>query len=189
MKIGLFFGSFNPIHIGHLIMANTVLNEANLTKVLFIVSPQNPLKTESGLLPPLKRLYLTSIALKSDKRFEVCDIEFTLPLPSYTINTLEYLEEKFPENDYLLILGSDSFLNISNWKSHKKILERKIVVYERPGYLLKDAQKLSNIMILRTPFLDISSTFIRQLIKTGKSIRYLVPEVVINEIENNHFYK
>ncbi|MEO8710845.1 MAG: nicotinate (nicotinamide) nucleotide adenylyltransferase [Parafilimonas sp.] len=189
MKIGLFFGSFNPIHIGHLIIANTVINETSLAKIFFIVSPQNPLKKQSELLPALNRLSLTSAALQSDKRFEVSDVEFTQPLPSFTINTLEYFEEKFAADEFSLILGSDSFLNISNWKAHEQLLQRRIIVYERPGYPLKDDHKTPSIMFLKSPLLDISSTAIRHLIKAGKSIRYLVPEAVINEIENNDFYR
>lgn len=189
MKIGLFFGSFNPIHTGHLIIANTVINETDISKIWFIVSPQNPLKNIADLLDSQIRFKFVSMATDSDSRFEACDVEFKMPLPSYTINTLKHLEVRYPENEFYLILGSDSFLNLSDWKDHVSLLEKNIIVYQRPGFLIESKSHPMNITILNSPFLEISATEIRELIKKDRSIRYLVPQTVISEIEKNQYYK
>ena len=189
MKVGLLFGSFNPIHTGHLIIANTVINETEISKVWFIVSPQNPLKARAGLLDADIRLQLVSIAIDGDNRFKASDVEFKMPLPSYTINTLNHLETIYPENEFYLLLGSDSFLNLSNWKDHSRLLEKNIIVYQRPGFLIEPESFPSNIVLLKSPLLEISATEIRELIKKNKSIRYMVPQPVISEIEKNKYYR
>jgi len=189
MKVGLFFGSFNPIHTGHLIIANTVLNELPLTEVWFVVSPQNPLKKSPDLLDAAIRFQLTAKAIASDTRLKASDVEFNLPLPSYSIDTLTQLGKLHPENEFHLILGSDSFLSLDKWKGYKEILQMKLVVYQRPGYSVPEQSKASNITLLTSPLLEISATTIRQLIKNGKSIRYFVPDVVRAEIEKNNYYK
>jgi len=189
MKIGLFFGSFNPIHTGHLIIANTAINEIGLAEVWFIVSPQNPLKARADLLDAGVRFQFVSLAIDGDNRFKASDVEFNMPLPSYTIDTIKHLETIYPENEFYLILGSDSFLNLSNWKGHHSLLEKNLIVYQRPGFLLGPESYLAKITVLHSPLLEISATDIRELIKKGRSIRYLVPQPVISEIEKNKYYR
>lgn len=189
-EIGLYFGSFNPIHHGHLIIASHVYNETGLQKIWFVVSPQNPLKKNKSLLNEYHRLHLLRLALENDhQRFLPSDIEFKLPRPSYTIDTLTYLEEQYPEKKFSIIMGSDSFTNLQNWKNHHLILEKyKLYIYIRPGFpVVQDTG--SNIVILQAPLLDISSTLIRKLIEQKKSIRYLVPDEVMEEINNNNYFQ
>jgi len=189
MRIGLYFGSFNPIHSGHLIIANHILNFISLDKICFVVSPQNPLKHHE-LLDAEARLQLTRLAISTDSRFEVSDVEFHLPKPSYTIDTLRFLREKFSEHEYHLIIGSDNFLNFSAWKSHEALQkEWRIIVYMRPGFPVDAQLDLFNVQVLNQTLIDISSTQIRDLIQQGKSVRYLVPEPVYQEIVNKNYYK
>ncbi|HEX5150323.1 MAG TPA: nicotinate (nicotinamide) nucleotide adenylyltransferase [Parafilimonas sp.] len=189
MKVGLFFGSFNPIHTGHLIIANTVINETEITKVWFIVSPQNPLKIGADLLDADVRFQLVSMAINKDDRFEASDVEFRMSLPSYTINTVQHLETLHPENEFYLILGSDSFLNLPGWKDYSALFQKNIIVYQRPGFPLESKSYPANIAVLNSPLLEISATEIRELIKKNKSIRYLVPQPVLAEIEKNTYYR
>jgi nicotinate-nucleotide adenylyltransferase len=189
MKIGLYFGSFNPIHIGHLIIANHVLNETDLNKVWFVVSPQNPFKQSNSLLNETYRLQLVRLAVEQDNRIKVSDVEFSMPRPSYTIDTLAYLKEKNPEDSFSIIMGSDSFQNLDKWKNYRMITEaHTIYVYKRNGFEIDNTHG-ANIIELNAPLLQISATHIRELIKAGKSIRYLVPEIVREEIETRKFYK
>lgn len=189
MKIGLYFGSFNPVHVGHLIIANHIASTTDLQKVWFVVSPQNPLKSNNILLNKYHRKFLIDIAIEGENKLKSSSIEFSLPVPSYTIDTLTYLSEKHPENDFSIIIGSDSLLNLHKWKNYEKLIERyKFLVYERPGILIQK-QYGANITRLNVPLLDISSTRIRTMIKEGKSIKFLVPDVVKDEIEKNHYYK
>jgi nicotinate-nucleotide adenylyltransferase len=190
MKIGLFFGSFNPIHTGHLIIASQILNYTSLDRIWFVVSPQNPLKEHEQLLDAQVRLQLVRIATKADKRFAVSHVEFNLPTPSFTIDTLTYLKGNYSENDYYLIIGSDNFLNFSSWKLHEVLLtEWEIIIYIRPGFPINSASNFSRVQILNPAQIDISSTKIRELIKGGKSIRYIVPDSVLEEIKNKNYYK
>jgi nicotinate-nucleotide adenylyltransferase len=189
MKIGLFFGSFNPIHVGHLIIANHILNEVAINKLWVIVSPQNPFKTQESLLGAYDRLHLAKIATEGDLRIKVSDVEFNLPKPSYTIDTLTYLEEKYPGNIFSIIMGSDGFQNLRKWKNFETLIKRhQILIYRRPGFDIVNSLS-AHIQIVEAPLLDISSTEIRKLIANGKSIRYLVPEKVREEIELGHYYK
>jgi len=189
MKIGLYFGSFNPLHIGHLIIANHVLNETDLNKIWFVVSPQNPFKSNNTLLNETHRLQLVRLAVEQDNRIKVSDVEFSMPRPSYTIDTLTYLKEKKPDDSFSIIMGSDSFQNLNKWKNYKMITEaHTIYVYKRNGFEINNTHG-ANIIELNAPLLQISATYIRELIKAGKSIKYLVPEIVREEIETRKFYK
>jgi nicotinate-nucleotide adenylyltransferase len=189
MKIGLFFGSFNPIHVGHLIIANHILNQGIIEKLWFVVSPQNPLKEKTTLLRDYDRLYLVKIATEDDVRIRVSDLEFHLPKPSYTIDTLTYLNEKFSNEEFSIIMGSDSFENLDRWKNFKALTSNyEIIVYRRSGFDI--INKLNaKIKIVDAPFLDITATEIRGLIKEGKSIRYMVPEKVREEIEKGGYFR
>ncbi|HVM87387.1 MAG TPA: nicotinate (nicotinamide) nucleotide adenylyltransferase [Puia sp.] len=191
MKVGLYFGSFNPIHHGHLIIAKYVLQNSDLDQIWFIISPQNPLKSSGSLLNEYHRLYLVKCAIEGENNLRAKDIEFRLPKPSYTVNTLAYLQEKHPGFEFSIIMGSDSYLNIGKWKNAEFILKNyKIYVYKRSG---DEEQAVNNgnvhAVFLNAPLLQISATYIRENIKTGKSIRYLVPEKVREEIERNGYYK
>lgn len=189
MKIGLYFGSFNPVHVGHLIIANHILNETYLKKIWFIVSPQNPFKAEASLLNEYHRLHLLKLATEDDNRVKVSDIEFHLPKPSYTANTLIYLKEKYPSNEFIIIMGADSFQNLNKWKNWETIVDNyEIVVYARPGFKIENKIN-AKLTLLNAPQLEISSTQIREYIKGGKSFRYLVPEKVFEEITKGNYYK
>jgi nicotinate-nucleotide adenylyltransferase len=188
MTIGLYFGSFNPIHIGHLIIASFVANNTEIQQVWLVVSPQNPLKKSSTLLNEYHRLNLVQLAIAEDSQLKASNIEFKLPRPSYTIDTLTYLNEKYPEHQFQIILGSDSFQNISKWKNYEQLLKNySFLVYSRPGFEV--VTHLKNVQVLNAPLLEISSTLLRQAIKDGRSIRYLVPESVREEIQKNGYYK
>ncbi|MEO5782716.1 MAG: nicotinate (nicotinamide) nucleotide adenylyltransferase [Ginsengibacter sp.] len=189
MKIGLYFGSFNPIHVGHLIIANLIANNTDLEQVWFVVSPHNPLKLKDSLLNKYNRKYLIDIAIDGEKRLKTSTIEFSLPIPSYTIDTLTYLKEKYPSYIFSVIMGSDSFQNITKWKYYETLITNyKVLIYERPGFK-SDNNLNKNIISLKAQLLDISSTRIREMIKKGESIKFLVPDVVKEEIEKNHYYK
>lgn len=189
MNIGLYFGSFNPIHIGHLIIANHVLNETDLERVWFIVSPHNPLKESKSLLNEFDRFHMVRLAVQDDNRIKCSDIEFNLPKPSYTTNTLVFLSEKYPEHKFSLIMGSDSYQNLEKWRNFESIVSTyPIYVYQREGSEINKAYGKSPI-VLKAPIIQISASQIRENIKTGKSIRYLVPEIVREEIETRKFYK
>lgn len=189
MNIGLYFGSFNPIHQGHLIIASHILNETDLHKIWFVVSPQNPFKKSDTLLNEYHRLHLVQKAVEGDDRMKASDVEFNLPKPSYTAHTLSHLKDKYPQHRFSIIMGSDSFQNLPKWKNAEAIIRHyPILVYNRPGFEAKNTID-AEATILNAPLLDISATHIRQLIAQGKSIRYLVPEVVAVEIEAAGYYK
>lgn len=190
MKIGLYFGSFNPIHHGHLIIANYLLQHSDLDQVWFVVSPQNPFKPSATLLNEYHRLFLVKAAIEGENNLKVSDIEFKLPKPSYTSDTLTYLTEKYPGNSFVIIMGSDSFQNLAKWKNYETILAHyPIYVYKRSGHDNLPAFPGSTVKIWDAPLLPISATEIRKNIKNGKSIRYLVPEAVREEIERNGYYR
>ena len=189
MNIGLYFGSFNPIHIGHLIIANHVLNETPINKIWFIVSPQNPFKESKTLLNEFDRLHLVRLATQDDNRIKCSDIEFNLPKPSYTSNTLAFLSEKYPEHQFSIIMGSDSYQNLDKWKNYETIINNyPVYVYKREGFEIKKTFEREAI-ILTAPIIQISASQIREYIRSAKSIRYLVPEIVREEIESRKFYK
>jgi nicotinate-nucleotide adenylyltransferase len=189
MKIGLYFGSFNPVHSGHLIIANHILNETDLEKIWFVVSPQNPFKTNHTLLNEYNRLHLLKIATEDDPRMKVSDIEFSLPKPSYTTVTLAHLQEKYPDHSFFIIMGSDSFQNLHKWKNYEAIVKHyPIYVYPRPEFPVENHVK-AKLTIVNAPLLQISATDIRNLVRQNKSIRYMVPEKVREEIEKGAYYK
>lgn len=188
MKIGLYFGSFNPIHIGHLIIGSFVANNTDVEQVWFVVSPHNPLKKTSTLLNEYHRLHLVQLATEKDPQLKWSDIEFKLPRPSYTIDTLTYLQEKYTSHSFSIIIGSDSFQNLHKWKNSEVLLSNyKFYVYQRPGFLVETTAE--NVTLLKAPLLDISATAIREALKSGRSVRYLVSEEVREEIEKNGYYK
>ncbi|NNV55543.1 nicotinate (nicotinamide) nucleotide adenylyltransferase [Limnovirga soli] len=193
MKIGLYFGSFNPIHVGHLIIANHVINTTNYDKIWFVVSPQNPLKPSNSLLNEYTRLHLVRLAIEDNPRFKVIDVEFNLPKPSYTIDTLTYLKEKYPSYSFAVILGSDSYQNLPKWKNYQTLInENELLVYERPGFPFNPhpfTPPSHTILLKGAPLLDISATSIRKLLGEGKSIQYLVSEKVREEINAAGYYK
>ena len=189
MNIGLYFGSFNPIHIGHLIIANHVLNETPINKIWFIVSPQNPFKESKTLLNEFDRLHLVRLATQDDNRIKCSDIEFNLPKPSYTSNTLAFLSEKYPEHQFSIIMGSDSYQNLDKWKNYETIINNyPVYVYKREGHEIKKTFD-KEAVTLDAPIIQISASQIREHIRSAKSIRYLVPEIVREEIESRKFYK
>lgn len=189
MKTGLYFGSFNPVHNGHLIIAQHLLNETDLSQIWFIVSPQNPFKPQKQLLNEYDRLHLVNLAIEHSPKMKASDIEFRLPKPSYTIDTLTYLKEKYPQHEFAVIMGGDSWQNLKQWKNGEQIMQDyPIYVYQRPG--LEHAKTtIANVVFLKAPLLEISATHIRELVQEGKSIRYLVPDVVCDEIEKAGYYK
>jgi nicotinate-nucleotide adenylyltransferase len=189
MNTGLFFGSFNPIHQGHLIVAQSVLEFANLHEVWFVVSPQNPLKKNKNLLHEFDRLDMVNLAIKDNDRFRASDIEFQMPRPSYTIDTLAYLREKYPNKSFKLIIGGDNLDILPKWKNSEKIVQEfGLIVYPRPG---GSAERLdnSNIAYVEAPQMNISATFIRKCIRQEKSIRYLVPDAVGEFIRDRKFFQ
>ena len=191
MQIGLYFGSFNPIHHGHLIIANYLLENTDLDQIWFVVSPQNPLKSSSSLLNEYHRLFLVQVAIEGENKLKASDIEFKLPKPSYTVDTLTYLQEKYPSYQFSVVMGSDSFQNLPKWKDYNWLLQHfPIYVYKRPGHeVLPSFPAAKKIIVLDAPLLPISATHIRKNVKEGKSIRYLVPDTVREEIERNGYYR
>jgi len=190
MKIGLYFGSFNPIHIGHLIIAQAVLEDAGLNEVWFIVSPLNPFKKNKNLLHEFDRYDMVKLAIEDNDRFKVSDVEFNMPKPSYTIDTLIYLKEKHPGHLFKLIIGGDNLSAFSKWKNSSKILEGfGLIVYPRPGWNQKKIPDHKNVNFIDAPMLDISATFIRKCISENKSIRYLVPVKTAQFIYDRKLYQ
>jgi nicotinate-nucleotide adenylyltransferase len=180
MKIGLYFGSFNPNHMAY---------ETDLDKVWFVVSPHNPHKEEKSLLNEHHRLHLVELAIGESTKLKASNIEFSLPRPSYTIDTLTYLEEKFPQDQFVVIMGSDSFQNLPRWKNAERLLERyAFYIYNRPGHPIKESWGAS-ITIVDAPLLEISSSYIRKKIREGKPIQWLVSDPVNQYIQENNYYK
>lgn len=189
MNIGLYFGSFNPIHHGHLIIAKFMTQNTSLDQVWFVVSPQNPFKTTSSLLNEYHRLHLVRIAIEGEFELKASDIEFHLPKPSYTVDTLAYLGEKYAQHSFSVIMGSDSYQNLPKWKNAEVIMSRyDLYIYTRPGFEVPQPQP-ENVAVVDAPLLQISATQIRELQKHGKSIRYLVPDEVMKEIVSNNYYR
>lgn len=190
MEVGLFFGSFNPIHTGHMIIASLVKETTDVDEVWFIVSPQNPFKKNKSLLHEFDRLDMVNAAIGDDYEFRSSDIEFSMPRPSFTIDTLTLLQEKYPEKKFHLIIGEDNLESFPKWKNHDKILEHfGLIVYPRPHVKSSELSNSENVSIIEAPEVDISATLIRKLVKDEKSIKYLVPDPVARMIHSKGFYK
>jgi nicotinate-nucleotide adenylyltransferase len=190
MKIGLFFGSFNPIHVGHLVIAGYMANYNDLNQVWLVVSPHNPLKNKNDLILTYDRLEMAKLATENAENIRVSDVELRLPQPSYTIDTLSHLKEKYPEHEFSLIMGSDNLASLKKWKNYEVILkEYRIFVYPRPGFQNIEFSDHPSVVITKTPLMELSSTFIRNSFKEKKSIRFFVPDSVLEFIESKNLYK
>lgn len=192
-KTGLFFGSFNPIHTGHMIIAEYFTEFTDLDELWFVVTPHNPLKKKKTLLDDSYRAEMVEIAITDNPLFRLCDAEFRLPKPSYTVHTLAYLKEKHPAKNFVLIMGSDNITTLNKWKNHNFILdEYQIYVYPRPEYPVSNIpdifRKHQNVKIVEAPIIEISSSFIRDAIKKGKKLKYFLPEPVYKYICEKGFY-
>ncbi len=188
-KIGLFFGSFNPVHVGHLIIANTMAYSTDLNEVWMVVSPQNPFKKNNSLLHAFDRIAMVEKAVAANYKLKVSDIEMHLPIPSYTIDTLTVLSEKYPENEFVLIMGEDNLVQFQNWKNHEQILAYySLYVYPRPNTAPHPFKEHPKVHFVEAPLLDISATYIRKTIAEGKPIQYLVPDEVAEYIRWKKFY-
>ncbi|MBK7344987.1 MAG: nicotinate-nucleotide adenylyltransferase [Saprospiraceae bacterium] len=189
-RIGLFFGSFNPIHTGHLIIAQHMLEHADVDRIWFVVSPQNPLKPRKTLARDADRLHMVRLAIDDNPGFQASNIEFSLPKPSYTVDTLAYLRDQYPEHAFSLIMGGDNLASLAKWKNHEILLrDNRILVYRRPGSGETPFDDHPSVRFFEAPQLDISATFIREQIKEGKSIRYLVPDAVFEFLDGGSLYK
>jgi len=188
-KIGLLFGSFNPIHIGHLIVANIMVDHTDLDEVWFVVSPQNPLKKTKTLLHEFDRFDMVERAIGDNFRLRASDVEFHMPKPSYTIDTLTYLSDKKPNKQFNLIIGEDILGTFHKWKNYQQILDLyHLLVYPRPGAAASGLRQHQSVTMVEAPLLAISASFIRQSVKQGKSIKYLVPDSVEQMIAKKGFF-
>lgn len=188
-KVGLFFGSFNPVHTGHLIIANYMAHFTELNEVWFVVSPQNPFKEKKSLGNMYDRLEMVNLAIENSDKLRSSDIEFHLPQPSYTIDTLVHLSEKYPNNEFVLIMGEDNLAGLHKWKNADILLrDYKIIVYPRPGYDGGDLKLHPSVTLTDTPVMELSSTFIRKAIKDGRNIQFFTPEKVLEFIDKKGLY-
>lgn len=185
MKIGLFFGSFNPIHHGHLIIGQYMLDQAKLDEVWYVVSPQNPLKKGKGIIPAEDRLKMVELAIKDNPSFKACNVEFDMPLPSYTAYTLKRLRTENPDVEFLPIMGTDNLQHLERWKDHEEILlNHEILAYFRDGFPGGEFAKNQKVRVMKGPMLNISATYIRGLTRMGRSIKYLLPDEVAEFFQN-----
>jgi len=190
VNIGLFFGSFNPIHVGHLIIANYMHHFGRLDEIWFIVSPQNPFKTHNELLPQNQRLQMVQMAVEGKPWLKASDVEFSLPLPSYTENTLRYLRNTHPSHNFKIIMGSDNLASFHKWKDFEEILQHhQLLVYYRFGHRNDELEKHPNVLLYDAPVLHISATYVRDLIHQKAPISYLVPPQVEEYISANHCFE
>ena len=188
MITGIFSGSFNPIHIGHLALANWICEFGEIDELWFLVSPHNPFKKESELIDEKIRLQMVETAIAGYAKFKTSDFEFSLPRPSYTIHTLQTLRNKFPDRTFHLILGADSWAGISSWKDYQSLIsEFPVLIYPRNGHEIIVPENYANIKKIEAPVIEVSSTFIRQSIKDGKDVRYFLPESLHSVTFRNFF--
>jgi nicotinate-nucleotide adenylyltransferase len=189
-RTGLLFGSFNPVHTGHLIIAGYMAEYTDLSEIWFVVTPHNPLKDKDSLLDDHQRLHMVNLAIEGDSRFRSCDIEFRMPRPSFTIKTLTFLQEKYPAREFVIISGTDIFPSFHKWKNWEMLLEYyKFYVYPRPGSADHELTGHPSVKVFHAPMVEISSTFIRQSLRHGKNMRYYLPDKVFDYIREMHFYK
>ena len=188
-KTGLFFGSFNPVHVGHLVIAGRMLANTPLEEIWLVISPHNPFKKKSSLANDYDRLYMVDLALGDNTKIRSSNVEFSLPKPSYTIDTLTYLNEAHPGRAFSLIMGADNLSSFSKWKSYDKLIENQVYVYNRPGEEVDEDKNHKNINFVEAPLLQISASYIRKEIKKGNDIRYLVPDAVFEFLDNSNIYK
>lgn len=189
MRIGLYFGSFNPVHIGHLIVADSILLSKEVERIWFVVSPKSPFKQNDELLHHFDRLDLLSLAIQGNGGFAVSDVEFNLPQPNYTVDTLSLLRKKFPQHQFDLIIGEDNLSTFHRWKDYQEILKHhRLLVYPRPKSTPHKLEDLSKVVLLKAPLIEISATEIRRRIKNGHSIKYLVPDEVATLISLKKFF-
>jgi nicotinate-nucleotide adenylyltransferase len=189
-KTGLFFGSYNPVHTGHMVIANFMATQTDLDEVWLVVSPQNPLKEKKSLARDYDRLHLVQLAIGDNTKLRASKIEFDLPKPSYTIDTLTYLREKQPQREWVLIMGGDNLATLHKWKNYELILrDYAIYVYQRPQYALGELINHPSVTIWEAPLMQISASYIRKTIKAGKSVQYLVPDAVYKYIESSGLYR
>lgn len=185
LKTGIFSGSFNPIHIGHLALANYLCEYEGLDEIWFMVTPQNPLKTQAELWSDDLRLKLVELAIDDYTRFKVSDFEFHLPRPSYSVHTLEKLRETYPEREFHFIIGSDNWARFDRWYQSERIInENQIIIYPRPGFPVNETELPETVRLVHSPVFEISSTFIREALDTGKDIRYFLHPKVWEAIKN-----
>jgi nicotinate-nucleotide adenylyltransferase len=190
MKTGLFFGSFNPIHNGHIAIAGYMLEFTNLEEVWLVVSPQNPLKDKNELAPDNQRLEMVRLAIEEFKpKISLCDVEMSMPRPSYTIDTLKLLKVKYPEREFAVVMGSDSMDSIEKWKEYKELLSNnRIMVYPRLGSNTDELKSKYDVEVINAPIMEISSTFLRQAISQGKRVDYFMPPRAYNYLTENKIY-
>lgn len=192
-KVGLFFGSFNPIHIGHLILANYILENSDMNEVWFVVSPQNPFKDKKTLLNDHNRLDMVELALKNYPNIKASNVEFSLPKPSYTIDTLVYLNEKYPQYSFSLIMGEDNLKSLHKWKNADYLIKNyHIIVYPRipeDEAKVTEYQQHENISLIKAPIIELSATEIRNMIKENKNVRPMLPPEVFEYLDGSSFYK
>ena len=190
MKVGLYFGTYNPIHIGHLVIANYMVEYSEINQVWFVVSPQSPHKIKNNLLDDYQRLELVNRAIDGDDRMRASSIEFKMPRPSYTIDTLTYLKEEYPAYEFYLIMGSDNLVSLHKWKNAQVILEDyQILVYPRPGFEGSKLLEYKNIQIVEAPLMEISSSAIREAIADGKDVRHFIPLKAFRYMDEMNFYR
>lgn len=189
-KVGIYSGSFNPIHHGHLMLASYLVTFGELDELWLLVSPQNPLKPKAELLDDQHRLEMARLAVGDDPFIKVSDVEMHLPRPSYTINTLQHLSEQYPDNQFVFVCGMDSLQNLDKWKDYEKILENyPILVFPRKGYDGGELIKHPSVRVVETPIIELSSTFIRNCIANNINVRHFIPENAYNYLINNNLYK
>ena len=190
MKTGIYPGSFNPVHVGHMVIAAYMAEFTDLDEVLMVVSPRNPLKMPHDMLQDYHRLDLVKLAIGDSPKIKASDAEFKLPRPSYTINTIKYFQEQYPENEYVLIAGEDNLATFDKWKNHEEILQRcMLYVYPRLNIAQSKFHSHPKVKLLKeVPVMEISATFIRESIRQKKNIRYMLPESVWKQIEEMNFY-
>lgn len=188
MRVGLFFGSFNPIHVGHLMLAQYMVNFADVDEVWLVVSPQNPFKQDVELADTQHRLNMARLAVGDNEKIKISEVELSLPKPSYTIDTLRALEKEYPEIEFSIIMGADNLTGLNRWKEAETLLSRyRIIVYPRPGYEAKEPEG-AHIEIVDAPQVDISSTQLRRWIGEGRSVLYFTNDKVIEYFSQNNLY-